>query len=80
MPNFAVIRSMGSAFSMGSLRVVILKPCWVIEVPASAAARDTLFRPARPSTGIIELFLDFFSSEYKRNPALVLKVELYPYK
>ena len=36
MPKFVVIRSIGSAFSIGSLRVVIVKPCCVIEFPASA--------------------------------------------
>ena len=40
MPSRFVISSMGSAFNIGSFRVVILNPCCVIDFPASDGAGE----------------------------------------
>lgn len=53
MPRLVVIRSIGSAFKIGSFRVVILKPFWVIELPASAVDGYRAFGSIRPLTGMM---------------------------
>ena len=81
MPSFDVICSIGSAFRMGSFRVVILKPCWVIELPASAADGNWVLSPARPLTAIMGIGFgvpDVSSSEYKRSPIAVEEINVCP--
>ena len=44
---------MGSAFRIGSLRVVTLKPCWTIELPASEAEDAYELSVGWPFTAIV---------------------------